>query len=65
MIYTIDDAGIHFIVEPAPLVVPEFDPIPLDEAVRTCQRIAAENRAALELCECRTQGAPSLCGACE
>jgi len=57
MNYTIDEAGIHFEIEP--------EPIPDDIALTTVKHIAAKLDIDLASCECREQKAPSLCGACE
>ena len=76
MRYTIDERGIHYQIEDqeadaqaeearAAEANAEPPPIPLPEAVATVERVAAKLRTDLQQCECRTQGAPTLCGGCE
>lgn len=66
MKYTIENDGIHLIVET------EFDadypadkpPIPIAEAVETLHKIRDRIDATLTPCECEQQGARK-CGACD
>jgi hypothetical protein len=58
MIYTIDERGIHYIID-------EPQPIPDSETVRSVEVIAAKLREELAQCECRAQHAPTLCGSCD
>lgn len=67
MKYTIDAEGIHYEITTAfdddyPTVKPE---IPMSEAVAECYKIRDGLDAALLLCECEAQGAPTKCGACD
>lgn len=41
------------------------DEIPLPEAVQSCHAIRDQLDAALALCECEAQDAPTKCGACD
>lgn len=42
------------------------DAIPLAEALAEIERVAAEIRRGLDrACECRAQGSPTKCGACD
>ena len=59
MKYTIDEQGIHYVVESEP------EPIPDAEAVQIIERIAKQQRAALEQCGCVQQDDPSKCGMCD
>ena len=60
MRYTIDPVrGIVFEIDDEP------EPIPDAEAVKVCERISDEQHEYEAQCECRAQGAPTLCGSCE
>ena len=67
MKYTIDQNGIHLEIEtlfdadyPA-----DKPPIPMADAIAECHAIRDKQDAALALCECSAQGAPTKCGACD